>query len=259
MLHRRLGGVAAIVASDRSGNFDQGWPDIPRNWHAYAMKCESRPIETAQHAVHPQLLERVQRHLAHPWQQPLHAPTQKLFERFTALVDNSATALILDSGCGTGASTLKLAEQHPQHRVIGIDQSALRLQRLAPDELAVHGNAILLRAELSSFWRLFNAAGYHAERHYLLYPNPWPKAAHLSRRWHGHPVFADLVRTADAFELRSNWRIYVEEFSQALQQVGFAHADAQMFEPEDALTPFERKYALSSHALFRCLSGQRSL
>jgi tRNA G46 methylase TrmB len=51
-------------------------------------------------------------------------------------------------------------------------------------------NAILLRAELSDF---FSLVAYESDwivhSHYLLYPNPYPKAKHLKRRWHGHPIF----------------------------------------------------------------------
>ena len=34
----------------------------------------------------------------------------------------------------------------------------------------------------------------HREQHYLLYPNPWPKAKHLQRRVHGHGSFPLLLQ-----------------------------------------------------------------
>ena len=49
-------------------------------------------------------------------------------------------------------------------------------------------------------------------RHYVLYPNPWPKIGHLARRWHGHAVFPDLLALGGVFECRSNWRIYIEKW-----------------------------------------------
>ncbi len=178
--------------------------------------------------------------------------------RVQATLGTETRDLIVDSGCGTGDSTLALAACYPQCWVIGIDQSAARLRRYAPEGFAVRGNAVIVRAELASFWRLFNAAGLHARRHYLLYPNPWPKAAQVGRRWQGHPVFFDLLRTADCIELRSNWQVYVEEFALALRFAGLDDARAEPYAAELPLTPFERKYRDSGHALWRVCSKQNA-
>jgi tRNA (guanine-N7-)-methyltransferase len=201
--------------------------------------------------LHPRLHETLLRHGRSEWQQPLHAPTRHAFEQLRIMLADNPTLILLDSGCGTGESTLRLAALHPAHCVIGVDQSAVRLARLAAKGIARYGNAVLLRAELSSFWRLFVAAGWRAERHYLLYPNPWPKAAHLARRWHGHPVFPTLLGTARSFELRSNWQVYAEEFAFALNLLGGSPASVEAFVCEQPLTPFERKYCASGHALWR--------
>lgn len=215
------------------------------------MRANSRVISSAQQMIHPQLRQCVLKHVQHDWQQPLHAATVVVFQRLLPILRRADWPILLDSACGTGDSTLALASRHPGHWVVGIDQSALRLQRLAPEGLGVYGNAILLRAELCSFWRLFVAAGWRAEQNYLLYPNPWPKAAHLRRRWHGHPVFPVLMQTAAQFELRSNWRLYVEEFALAASWLG-AHADPVTAAAiELPLSPFERKYYDSGQVLWR--------
>jgi tRNA (guanine-N7-)-methyltransferase len=218
------------------------------------MQASSHPVQSAQSALHPRLHETLRRHFDNPWQQPLHAATQHAFALLQVMLGDVPPPLILDSGCGTAVSTLRLAELHPGHCVVGVDQSAVRLQRLAPEGIAQIGNAIIVRAELASFWRLFVAAGMQAERHYLLYPNPWPKAAHLARRWQGHPVFPTLMRSAQQFELRSNWRVYVEEFAYALRFAGHLHAEAETLQPDAPLTPFERKYRGSGHALWRVVT-----
>ncbi|MGD9583046.1 MAG: hypothetical protein AB7V26_05145 [Lysobacterales bacterium] len=143
------------------------------------MHSPSAPVRSSQSGPHPGLARVVVRHLARPWQQPLHAHSQSMFARLCAELAGGTGPLLLDSGCGNGESTRLLAARFPGHRVIGVDRSALRLRRLAPEGFAVHGNAILLRAELGSFWRLFASAGLCAERHWLLYPNPWPRPEHL--------------------------------------------------------------------------------
>jgi hypothetical protein len=109
-------------------------------------------------------------------------------------------------------------------------------------------------AELSSFWRLLQAAEWPVSHQYLLYPNPWPKPGQLQRRWHGHPVFPTLLATGGWLELRSNWPVYVDEFSLALQTLGEAPGAVQTLTPDpDALTPFERKYTASGHTLWQVL------
>src|SRR5688572_23330527 len=128
------------------------------------MQSSSLPVQSAQSAVHPRLVETLRRHFDHPWRQPLHAPTQRAFAPLQEMLGAATTPIVLDSGCGTAASTLRLAGLNPGHRVIGVDQSAARLQRLAPEGIAAIGNAIVLRAELASFWRLFVVAGMRAER-----------------------------------------------------------------------------------------------
>lgn len=56
--------------------------------------------------------------------------------------------------------------------------------------IVLKSNAILLRAELSDFFSLVAyKSDWIVRSHYLLYPNPYPKAKHLKRRWHGHPIF----------------------------------------------------------------------
>lgn len=161
--------------------------------------------------------------------------------------------LIIDAGCGVGLSTRRLAQAHPESFVIGIDQSADRLGRHPAwtDEYAA--NYTLVRANLVDYWRLLLEAGIRPQQHYLLYPNPWPKKPQLSRRWHGHPIFPTIIALGGAIECRSNWKIYIDEFAAAVQQL---NGQAVATEPYQAtgtpLTPFEEKYRASGHALWRC-------
>jgi hypothetical protein len=52
-------------------------------------------------------------------------------------------------------------------------------------------------------------------------------------------------------ELRSNWRLYAEEFGMALQVAGVA-AVVSVVPDEPALSLFEAKYRASGHELWRC-------
>ncbi|CAM9366199.1 unnamed protein product [Discosporangium mesarthrocarpum] len=149
--------------------------------------------------------------------------------------------VILDSGCGTGRSSLWLAEKFPDIPVLGIDKSAIRLSKstaMACHEASArkgyqgcevgnrrrkgHGphNLLLVRANLVDFWLL---ATWHREwevrKHYILYPNPYPKSAQLKLRWHGHPVFPTLLRLGGQIIVRSNWKTYLQEMCLAVVAV----------------------------------------
>ncbi|MCE8022514.1 SAM-dependent methyltransferase [Halomonas sp. MCCC 1A11036] len=213
------------------------------------MQVESRSVTTNQLGPHDGLSRRVSRALATPWRKPVAEHTRRAFEAAHAWLTAQDAPLVLDAGCGVGLSTRALARLHENHAVIGIDRSADRLSR---NHGALPDNALLVRADLVDFWRLALEAGWRPRHHYLLYPNPYPKSTHLKMRWHGHPVFPHLLGLGGRLELRSNWRIYVEEFAQALQQ---ATGTVAMVEPwvlaGHFLTPFERKYHASGQSLWR--------
>ena len=216
------------------------------------MSGNSRFISSAQDGPHRDLEALVRRHLAHPFRKPLldynrAACTLALAAR--AAWDAQAP-LILDAGCGVGWSTQRLAESFPGHFVIGVDQSVDRIARGKP--LPMPGNALLVRADLVDFWRLLAENGVRLARHYNLYPNPWPKIGHLARRWHGHAVFPVWRELGGELECRSNWQIYIEEMAQALTVLAGRPVAAEPYVTSDPLTPFEKKYLVSGHGLWRC-------
>ncbi|MCE8018369.1 methyltransferase domain-containing protein [Halomonas sp. MCCC 1A17488] len=216
------------------------------------MHATSRVIATNQLGPHKDVARRVARALDHPLRKPVAAHTREAFERARAWYEQQGGGrrpLILDAGCGVGLSTRQLAARFDDHLVIGVDRSADRLSRAHGE---VGGNALLVRADLVDFWRLALASDWQPARHYLLYPNPYPKSAHLKQRWHGHPVLPVILALGGRLELRSNWRLYVEEFALALHQVTGVAAPVEPFVPgERYLTPFERKYHLSGQSLWR--------
>jgi len=214
------------------------------------MTACSRSIVSRQQGPHEDLARRVARATAHPLRKPLAAHTRAAFAQASDwLAQQGAAPLVLDAGCGVGLSTRRLAARYPSAAVIGIDRSADRLSR---EHGPLPDNALLVRADLVDFWRLALAAAWRPTRHYLLYPNPYPKAAHLKMRWQGHPVLPVILALGGRLELRSNWRIYVEEFALAVSQVTGVAAQAVPFVPDaTCLTPFEQKYHASGQPLWR--------
>ena len=209
-------------------------------------------VSSKQNGVHPGLDTNVRKHLDTKWRQPMHAPTVDLFrqlEQHEAF--STRQPLILDSGCGTGKSTRWLAERYPHHLVIGADRSLSRLARSGyTSGLHYSENWMLMRAELTTFWQLLLNAGISPEKHFLFYPNPWPKPAHLSRRWHGHPVFPQLLSLGGEIELRCNWRIYAEEFARAAMVATRENIKVQTIKPSTGVSPFEQKYIERGQQLF---------
>jgi tRNA (guanine-N7-)-methyltransferase len=214
------------------------------------MQANSRIPSSAQTAIHAHLAALLDRHRASPFRKPCADYNRVAFaaslERRERLAPDAP--LILDSCCGVGESSRALALAFPEHYVIGVDQSALRLSK---NTASLPPNLDLVRADLVDYWRLMCDAKLFLSRHYLLYPNPWPKIGHLSRRWHGHAVFPALLQLGGVLECRSNWRIYIDEFCFAVNRLTRQEAVCEPYAPECALTPFERKYLDSGHQLFR--------
>lgn len=211
------------------------------------LEGNSRPVSSSQTGPHESLRERVARHAEGRFGKPIADYNREAFEEVNQRVREAGLPLILDSGCGTGDSSRELARRHPEHLVVGVDRSADRLARQRSDTPT---NCVLVRADLLDFWRLARQAGWRLSRHYLLYPNPEPKARHLKRRFHAHPVFPDFVSLGGQIESRSNWRIYLEELAIALA----FHGRETRLRPLDTqgqpLTLFERKYQASGQTLW---------
>lgn len=213
--------------------------------------ANSRIPTSAQQTVHEALALKVRRHLEEPFRKPFAPYNIEAFERSLVGWDRTSP-LILDAGCGVGHSTIELARTHPDHWVIGVDQSEDRLNRRKPYPLALMPtNLVFVRADLVDYWRLLAQAQLKLARHYVLYPNPWPKIGHVGRRWHAHPVFPFMVQLGGVLECRTNWQVYADEFAAALGVVVGRRIVAEPYRAESPLTPFERKYRDSGQMLYR--------
>ena len=227
-------------------------------WATNTVQKSSKTVSSSQDSPHKGLPELLRRHQLQQFSKGIAPHNRLVFAQLQDLVGVAPRQLILDSGCGTGESTRMLSRRFPDHTVLGVDKSAHRLGvRESASEIVQHGNLILVRADLIDFWRLAVAAGWQVADHFLFYPNPWPKPAHLQRRWHGHSVFEHLLGLGGVLELRSNWIIYMQEFAQAVQILTGLEAEIEAIAPVEFISPFERKYAASGHTLFRLIVDLR--
>ena len=178
--------------------------------------------------------------------------------------ENTPQTVILDSGCGTGESTIHIARRFPNIPVIGIDKSCDRLNKAGnPVQTAgdaIPPNAFWIRAELLDFWRLaldrVNANAWTIPYHAVYYPNPWPKQSEATRRFHMHPIFPTLLALGRTIELRTNWEIYAREFAEAARIVLSENGESseitcETFTPASPETAFERKYKDAGQTLWK--------
>ena len=230
----------------------------------------ARAVTTNQTDIYDKLEEVVRKYASTEYLRPIADHTRMAFAEAEKFVEEfyknsghemdcagcGAHKVILDSGCGTGESTLNIALANPDVPVIGIDKSAARLTKAG----TAPRNAFLVRAELLDFWRLalgkVKAGQWHIPYHALYYPNPWPKQSEATRRFHLHPIFPTLLQLGDVIELRTNWEIYAREFAEAAHiATRVATPDrtivCEAFEPEHPITAFERKYKEARQQLWR--------
>jgi tRNA (guanine-N7-)-methyltransferase len=214
---------------------------------------QARSISTNQSGIHQNLFKVVTRQLASTSQKPLSAHTQLTYQEATNWLDGWHGDLILDSCCGVGESTVNIAQAHPNARVIGIDKSALRTDKHQAYASTLQ-NYLVLRADLNDFLRLLVLNNKKLTKHYLLYPNPYPKSAHLQRRWYATSALIDILKLGGTLEVRSNWQLYIQEFSAALTIANISN-DIGLFTSDHAITPFERKYWQSGQNSWQLLSN----
>lgn len=208
---------------------------------------KSSPVVSTQTSIHQNLSAVVTKHLHAPFKKPIVSHNQKAFDDIACNIDPKAQPLIFDSFCGTGESTCAIAQKFPLALVIGIDKSAHRLSK-AP---LLPNNALLVRADTDDFWRIALEQGWQLQKHFILYPNPWPKPDHLKRRIHGSALWPTLLQLGGELTLRSNWKTYIDETHHALSISHFtSHVQSLEYQPEP-LTAFERKYQQSDHLLWQ--------
>jgi tRNA G46 methylase TrmB len=214
-------------------------------------------VSSPQTGIHENLESVVRRHLAHPFLKVPAAHTVAAFEAADAWVRGRGAPVVLDSGCGTGESSVHLAQRFPDASVVALDQSEVRLEKASKRQIPE--NLRFFRADHWDFYPLLgdrkNIQGWKILFHALYYPNPWPKPAHLMRRLHGHPLFA-LLLSLSPLEMRCNWKVYAEEFAFAARLVLERPVSVERLEVTEPITAFERKYWMQKQNLWKVEIGK---
>lgn len=204
-------------------------------------------IITNQAGPYEHLEKVVGKHFQSPFLKPITEKVTKDFQVLSDKISKLNKPLILDSCCGTGMSTQKLAILYPDHFVLGIDKSSHRLGKTHEKN---GENFLYIRGDVIDYWRLIEKAKWSIEKHFIFYPNPYPKAEHFKRRFHGHPIFPTLLILSPYLEIRSNWKLYLEEFQLACNLGEGIKSELNNFYSAKAMTLFEKKYLTAGQALY---------
>jgi tRNA (guanine-N7-)-methyltransferase len=161
----------------------------------------------------------------------------------------SKVPVVLDSCCGTGRSSIILAEERPDSFVVGIDKSEARLSRNrgwreGAGSHSIPQNVVLVRGDCTDLWRSAWRHGWNVAEHFMCYPNPYPKRSDLGKRWHGGPSFPILLGLGGRIEVRATWRTYLEEMAIAADTVSGTGLPPIGLVPDDSvgISNFEIKY-----------------
>ena len=238
----------------------------------------ARSVTSNQESVHKDLAKIVRKYARTQYMRPIALHTQEAFDEAREKIctwdrrsDIASIPVVLDSGCGTGESTIHLARKFPDCAVIGIDKSEARVGKgfgaRNADAEGIPPNAFWIRAELLDFWRLVLDSHWDVRYHAVYYPNPWPKQSEGTRRFHMHPIFPTMMQLAPVTELRTNWEIYAQEFRDAVNILGEEsrsipeleslrgiRAELSPLPPDSPETAFERKYAAAGQPLWRVIA-----
>lgn len=232
---------------------------------------QARSISTNQLTVHEDLPKILAKHKANSFRRPIAEHTALAFSNMIMWLGSWQGDIIIDAGCGVGESTINIAAKYPNAKVIGVDKSTARLDKHSSYSRLINSqnnqdlptlfttnNYVLLQADLNDFWRLLaryisvNKPLWHITKQFILYPNPYPKKAQLGKRWHGSALFPTIVGICPNIEVRSNWRLYLEECLVAAQFYELSGSIHNIVDTgQMAYTPFERKYLASHQACFK--------
>jgi tRNA (guanine-N7-)-methyltransferase len=240
---------------------------------------QARRISTNQLGVNEDLMKVLDKHKTNRFKRPIARHTRDAFANMLEWLGLWEGEVFIDAGCGVGESTINIAAKYPHAKVVGVDKSIARLGK--HKSYAEHSNAnsemagsnplearyidisddnyLLLQADLNDFWRLLadyteaDKPRWHVAKQFILYPNPYPKKTQLGKRWHGSALFPFIVKISSNIEVRSNWRLYVDECLIAAEYYGLT-GSIDIIEASDntmPYTPFERKYVDSNQTCFK--------
>ncbi len=170
-----------------------------------------------------------------------------MFERTNAPLE-------VDLGCGDASFLVALAAEKPDHNFLGIERLFGRVRascrRIDRNELS---NIRIVRADLAqALAHLLAPASVHS--FYLMFPDPWPKRRHRSRRVFTPELLASIQRT---LALDGTLRVATDQhdYFEQVMQIVTATTEFEMItaadEPPLPRSTFEERYLAAGEEIHR--------
>lgn len=126
---------------------------------------------------------------------------------------------MLDIGCGTGEATVAWAEAHPDAQVVAVELHRPGVAQLLTDlDRLGLGNVRICEADAVVLLDDVVGAGCFDEVR-ILFPDPWPKRRHVSRRLVDATLvrrLADLVPVGGRLAIATDWLPYADQVRAAI-------------------------------------------
>lgn len=189
-----------------------------------------------------------------PIWQPI-AKEQQLWRQ--ALKDRPLT---IEIGPGVGLHPIQYARQNPNRYMVAIERTTEKFNKFygrlknhaqLDNLLAVHANAIE--------WVTKNIGPEEVSHYFLLYPNPYPKAAQKNKRLMHMPFMEHLIasmRTGATITMATNIESFYQEAKQQWQAIDcFSMVEDSIIDAttHTARTHFERKYLASGQQCYQLI------
>ncbi len=212
------------------------------------MTSQANSVYSNQIEPHEDLEKVIESYKRSEYRKPFAKHTVDLFHKLCEKGVFEGGPLILDLGCGTGKSSIYLANKFRNCFVLGVDKSEIRLSKHKVER----ENLRVVRADMVDLVRLMKNNGIKTELTTLFYPNPWPKKHQFKRRIHAHPFFGDLLSISSKIWHRTNWDLLNLEFSQAYRFWTEKEIQISLIpREEEAVTDFEKKYKEARQELWQ--------
>jgi tRNA (guanine-N7-)-methyltransferase len=162
-------------------------------------------------------------------------------------------SLHVDLGCGDGSFLCEMARQLPKRNFLGIERLTKRVEKVRLKAEKIE-NVRIVRAD-TLFAVRYLLPECSVEAFYLLFPDPWPKRRHQSRRVFT-PDFLDAIATA--LEQGGVLRVATDQFNyfQDIDRLSRAHLQFEIVvqSPDDPIFPvtkFERIFRDQGAPIYR--------
>lgn len=171
---------------------------------------------------------------------------------------NNFQQTTIEIGCGVGFHPIAYGKNNPDHGIVAIERTKTKYLAFARrlDNHDRPKNIYPYNGDALN-WLPANVLPETVNKYFLLYPNPYPKAAQANKRWHRNPLMHKIkesLKPAGTIHFASNEKWLVDETLQYMQDYwGFALQDMQEVRGEIAnpLTHFEKKYLKRGDTCYR--------